>query len=149
MIDELKIETFDVKYVPNPNTKSKSGSTSFKAFWKVRDQVLSASQRHGATGPEDGHAPTPNYWLVEDQYNDDLYQIMEVYAPTALNREWLADIVAVLKKNKGWAVALGLGDCSILIYADRLMVPSDKFGMCDSVDSILAAAKKRIKRKKK
>ncbi len=149
MMDELKIETFDVKYVPNPNTKSKSGSTTFKAFWKVRDQVLSASQHHGATGPEDGHTSTPSYWLVEDQYNDDLYQIMEVYDPIALNREWLADIVAVLKKNKGWAVALGLGDCSILVYADRLMVPADKFGKCDSVDSVLAAAKKRIKRKKK
>lgn len=149
MIDKLIIETFDLKYVPNPNTKTKSGSTSFKAFWKVRDQVLSASQKHGATGPEDGHTPTPQYWLVDDQYNNDLYQIMEVYDPTSLNREWLTDIVAVMHKNRGWAVALGLGDCSILIYADRLMVPSDKFGNCDSLESVLAEAKKRIKRKKK
>lgn len=148
MIDKLAIETFDVQYVPNPNTKSKSGSTSFKTFWNVRDQVLSASQRHGATGPEDGHTPTPDYWLVEDQFNDDLYQIMEVYKPSAFNREWLADIVAVLKNNRGWAVALGLGDCSILIFKDRLMVPSDKFGKCDSVEAVLAEAKKRIKRKK-
>ncbi len=145
MIDDLKIETFDVRYVPNPNTQSKSGSTLFKTFWKVRDQLLSASRKHGATGPEDGHTPPPKYWLVEDQYNHDLYQIMEVYDPNALHPDWLADIVEVLKKNKGWAVALGLGPCSILIFADRLMVPADKFAKCDSVQAVLASAQKMIK----
>jgi hypothetical protein len=145
---ELKIEKFDVDYVPNPNTRSKSGTTAFKSFWKVRGQILLASQLHGATGPEDGHTPTPKYWLVEDQYNDDLYQIMEVYDRESLHRQWIDDLVKVLTKNKGWAVVIGLGDCSILLFADRLLVPSDKFRNCSTVDSVLEAAQKRIKRKK-
>jgi hypothetical protein len=142
---DLQIDTFAVRYVANPNTRSKSGKTPFKTFWRVRDQVLSATRAYGRTGPEDGHTPTPEFWLVEDQYNDDLYQIMEIYDPNALTRDWLADIVAVLKRNMGWAVALGLGDCSILIYSDRLLVPADKFTDCMTVDSVIDAARKRIK----
>ena len=37
---------------------------------------------------------------------------------------------------------------SVLIYTDKLMVPRDKFSKCDSVDSVIAAAKKLTERKK-
>ena len=77
---------------------------------------------------------------------------MEVYyLPSCQSiAPWLADIVAAyFKNNRGWAVALGLGDCSILIFKDRLMVPYDKFAKCDSVEAVLIEAKKRIKRKKR
>lgn len=140
----MKIETYEVDYVPNPNKKSKSGSTSFKSFWKVRDSVLKASQIHGPTGPEDDNAK-PSFWIVEDQYNDDLYQIMEVYAVEKFTEEYIRDIAASLKKHKGWAVAIGNFDRSkFLIFEDRILVRKEKFGDCISLPELVRKARAKL-----
>ncbi len=137
----MKIETFDVDYVPNPNIKSKSGATSFQAFWKVRDSVLKASQFHGPTGPEDDGKTKPSFWIVEDQYNDDLYQIMEVYDVEKFSERYIQDIAASLKKHKGWAVAIGNFDKSkFLIFEDRILVREDKFGDCTTLTELVRKA---------
>jgi hypothetical protein len=137
----MKIETFDVDYVPNPNTKSKSGATSFQSFSKVRDSVLKASQIHGPTGPEDDGKTKPSFWIVEDQYNDDLYQIMDVYDVEKFSERFIGDIAASLKKHKGWAVAIGNFDKSkFLIFEDRILVREDKFGDCATLFELVRKA---------
>ncbi len=141
----MKIETYDVDYVPNPNKKSKSGSTSFQSFWKVRDSVLKASQTHGPTGPEDDGNAKPAFWIVEDQYNDDLYQIMEVYAVEKFTEEYIRGIAASLKKHQGWAVAIGNFDRSkFLIFEDRIQVRKEKFGDCTTLPELVRKAQAKL-----
>lgn len=141
----LTVESFDVDYVPNPNPNPNpdSDETTFESFWAVREQILEASRKHGATGPEDD-VPKPQFYLVDDQYNDDLYQVMELYDPMALSEEWLQNVCLVLVRNAGWAIALSFGHFSILIFADRLLVPVDKFPDLSSVEAVLASARKQI-----
>lgn len=137
----LAITAFDVDYVPNPNLDAEE--TPFDAFWTVREQILEASRKHGAVGPEDD-APKPSFYLVDDQYNDDLYQLMEIYDPLALTEDWLEDVCSVLSRNTGWAIALSFGHFSILIFADRLLVPADKFSDRSSIEAVLTSARKQI-----
>jgi hypothetical protein len=140
MTAALRIETFDVDYVANPNP---SGATSGDEFWSVREQVLQATKKHGATNPDDD-AEHPQFYLVEDQYNDDLYQLIELYDPLALTEAWLSDICAVLSRNRGWAVALSVGHFSILIFENRILVPSDKFQDLSSVAVVLDSTGKQL-----
>lgn len=137
----LKIECFETKYVPNPNPRS--DETPFEEFWSVRDQVLEASRRHAPTGPE-VKDPKMKFYLVDDQYNDDLYQNMELYDPNALTEDWVGDICDVLKRNTGWAVALSFGHFCILIFADRILVPADKFSDVSSLGNVLKSAGEQI-----
>jgi hypothetical protein len=141
MAAALRIETFDVDYVANPNPNSEE--TSDDEFWSVRAQVLKATQKHGATFPEDD-AENPQFYLVDSQYSDDLYQLMELYDASALTEAWLGDIREVLSRNPGWAVALSVGHFSILIFENRLLVPSDKFNDLSSIPAVLDAAAKQI-----
>lgn len=140
MTASLRIETFDVDYVANPNP---SGETSDDEFWSVREQVLEATQKHGATNPDDD-AEHPKFYLVDSQYNDDLYQLMELYDASALTEAWLCDICAVLSCNRGWAVVLSVGHFSILIFENRLLVPSDKFHDLSSIPAVLNATAMQI-----
>lgn len=140
MTATLKIETFDVDYVANPNP---SGETSDDEFWSVREQILEATQRHGTVAPEDD-AERPKFYLVDSQYNDDLYQRMELYDASALTEEWISDICKVLSRNRGWAVALSVGHFSILIFENRLLVPSDKFQDLSSLAVVLDSTGKQL-----
>ncbi|XZE37152.1 hypothetical protein SH501x_002754 [Pirellulaceae bacterium SH501] len=133
MTAPLKIETFDVDYVANPNP---SGATPDDEFWSVREQILDATQKHGKVAPEDDAHP-PQFYLVDSQYNDDLYQQMELYDASALTEQWISDICEVLSRNRGWAVALSVGHFSILIFANRLLVPSDKYHDLSSLAAVL------------
>ncbi|GEM_PF-6930050 len=133
MTASLLIETFDVDYVANPNP---SGETSNDEFWSVREQILEATQKHGTVAPEDD-AENPQFYLVDSQYNDDLYQLMELYDASALTVEWISDICEVLSRNRGWAVALSVGHFSILIFANRLLVPLDKYHDLSSLAAVL------------
>jgi hypothetical protein len=147
MFSELRIELFD-GYVPNPNTRSKSGKTTFKTFWKVREQILAVLQLHGSTGPEDGHTPEPTYWLVEDQLNNELYQAMSVHDPSGIDEDWLTDLVKVLHKNRGWGLAVGnlRNDAMLLVFADKLMVRGRIFSKCRTASDVIEAARKAVRR---
>lgn len=129
---------YDADYIPNPNP---NGETPFEEFWQVRQAILVASQRHGETGPE-SDTKSPCYWLVEDQYNDDLYQIMEVYRPEGWNVRWLTDLIGELEKYDGWGISIGnIEQGHLLIYADRLMASGPTFANCQDLDAVVQAAK--------
>ncbi len=78
----MSVVQYDSDYVPNP---SPTGETAFEEFWQVRASVLAASQEHGETGPE-SKSDNAIYWIVDDQYNDERYQNMEVYKPEGSSR---------------------------------------------------------------
>lgn len=134
----LAIVHYDADYVANPSPK---GETPVEEFWRVRASVLAASQQHGETGPE-SKSDNPRYWVVEDQYNDDLYQNMEVYQPEGWTIEWLTALTGALGAHEGWAISIGSIDQGhLLVFADRVLVTGPTFQNCDDLKSVVAAAK--------
>src|SRR5690606_36731771 len=106
-----------------------------------RSSVLEASRKHGPTGPEDQGETKLSFWIVEDQYNDELYQLLEVYDATKFTEAYIQDIAASLKAHKGWAVAIGDFDRSkFLVFADRILVRGDKFGDCTTLTELIRMA---------
>jgi hypothetical protein len=129
----------DSNYVANPNP---NGETPFDEFWRVRASVLAVSQQFGPTGPEFRTDAPLHYWLVEDQYNDDLFQNMEVYEPGAWKSEWLSALMGCLEQHKGWAISIGnIENGHVLLYADRVMVARPTFEGCHDIPTIATAAK--------
>jgi len=100
------------------------------------------SQQFGPTGPKN-HTETPcHYWLVEDQYNDDLYQNMEVYEPEAWKPEWLSALIGCLQNHKGWAISIGnIENGHLLLYANRVMATGATFHDCRDFGSVAMAAR--------
>jgi len=126
-------------YVANPNP---NGETPFDEFWDVRHSLLAVSQQFGPTGPEFRSDIPLHFWLVEDQYNDDLYQNMEVYEPGAWKAEWLSALIGCLEHHKGWAISIGnIENGHMLLYADRVMVTGPTFEGCRDIASVATAAK--------
>ncbi len=133
----MSVVQYDADYVPNPNP---AGETAFEEFWQVRASVLAASQEHGETGPES----TDNaiYWIVDDQYNDERYQNMEVYKPEGWTIEWLTALMGPLREHEGWAISIGnIDQGHLLVFADRLMVTGPTFENCVDLESVVSAAK--------
>jgi hypothetical protein len=134
----MSVVQYDSDYVPNP---SPTGETVFEEFWQVRASVLAASQEHGETGPE-SKSDNTIYWIVDDQYNDERYQNMEVYKPEGWTIEWLTALIGRLREHKGWAISIGnIDQGHLLVFADRLMVTGPTFENCDDLESVVAAAK--------
>lgn len=135
---DIPVVSYHSNIVPNPNPK---GKTSFKEFWRVRASILAVSERHGETGPE-SESNDPLYWIVEDQYNDERYQNMQVYKPEGWNTEWFRALVEELREHKGWAISIGAIDQGhLLVFSDRLMVTGPTFENCHDLKSVVAAAR--------
>ena len=132
---------YDADRVPNPNP---NGDTPFEDFWEVRGSLLAASQRFGATGPES--KDSPRYWIVEDQYNDELYQYMEVYEPNAWRADWLLALIAVLGNHSGWGIGISVYEGYVVVFADRLMVTGPTFAGCKDLESVVIAAREATER---
>jgi hypothetical protein len=134
----IPVVHYESDHVPNPNP---NGETPFEDFWSVRSSVLEAFQIHGETGP-DARSDNPRYWLVDDQYNDELYQNAQVYSPSGWTAEWLLAVVAALRKHPGWALSVSYIDQGHLIaFSDRLMVSGPTFANCNDVYSVVNAAR--------
>lgn len=134
----FSVVQYDSDHVANPNP---NGETPFEDFWKVRDSILKASQKHGDTGPE-SRSDSPRYWLVEDQYNDELYQHMEVYEPNGWTTEWLLALIDSLREHKPWAVSIGnIDQGHLLIFGDRIMATGPTFAKCSDLESVVIAAR--------
>jgi hypothetical protein len=81
------------------------------------------------------------YWVIDDQYNDEIYQYIEVYASEALSAKWLDAVVHVLRRYPGWGVGVrNLDRAYLLIFANRLMVTGRTFEDCHDTASVLRAA---------
>ncbi len=128
---------YESDYLPNPNPE---GKTLFKDFWNVRQTILETSRQFGTTGPEDG--TSVQYWIVEGQFNDDLYQNMEVNEHAAWTTEWLTAMVECLQKCDGWAISIGnIDQGHLLLHADRIMVSGPTFGGCQDLEAVAGAAR--------
>ncbi len=140
------VEHYNAERIPNPNPK---GSTSYSTFDKVRKSLLTASRKYGAAGPDDellDYVSSPDgnpydLYIIDDQYNDELYQYAEVYNRNILSPAWLKDMMSALRRFPGWAIGIkNIRFAYLIIFSDKLMVTGYPFSGCNDIESIAAAA---------
>ncbi len=143
----LRVVHYTTERVENPNPR---GETPMEEFFAVRGDLVEACRRFGPTGPEDRRLADAGgrgmrYWVVDDQYNDELYQYVDVLDPEGFSEGWLAAVGGVLRRRPGWGVGVGhLRDGYILIFGDRLMVTGPIFEDCRDQAAVLRAAARSV-----
>jgi hypothetical protein len=159
-IDDLKVSHFATNRVPNPYP---GGQLPWQVYHTVRNAMVRTCRRFGPTGPlgecaiiegrecldvncwEHGD-PSPIYYIIDDQYNDEQYLYAELVGEEAFNAAWLAAITATLREHKGWGIGIrSFPDSYILIFGNRLMV-NGKLSRCKTATEVIAKARRLLKR---
>jgi hypothetical protein len=123
--------------------------------------MVQTCRRHGPTGPL-GERPLdeddlesamhwergdeqPVYWIVDDQYNDEMYLYLELEDARGCTAEWLADITHTLAQFSGWGIGVvNLKRGYVLVFADRLLVQGPGFRGCRDVRCVLKAMEEQV-----
>ena len=80
---------------------------------------------------------TLDFFVVDDQYNDERYVYVEVCRPPALTAAWLRAIMSCLGQFEGWGAGINFTpDAYILAFADRLMVTGGVLAGSQNLDSV-------------
>lgn len=133
----ITVEHYTCERIPNPNPQ---GVTPEAAFEKVRQVIVTVCRKYGVTGPDDNPFDCDVY-VIEDQYNDELYQYVEVYSRSLLSPAWIRDLMAALRTVPGWGIGVkNIRFAHLLIFADKLMVTGYPFAGCHNLESVAAAA---------
>jgi hypothetical protein len=91
----------------------------------------------------------PLYWVIDDQYNHEMYQYVEFPKGVGCTADWLSDVTAMLKDHAGWGIGVGgISDGYLLIFADRLMVQGEPFRDCADAASVLRMIQRSLRKKK-
>ena len=131
------VEHYTTERVPNPNPH---GTTSYDTFERVRQALLAVCRTYGVTGPDD-ISDDYDVWVVDDQYNYELYQYVEVYNRGLLSAAWLREMMAALRRFRGWGVGVkNIRFAYLLIFGDKLMVTGYPFAGCHNIETVAAAA---------
>jgi hypothetical protein len=164
----LPVVAYTEDHIPNPYPLV---DLPWQKYHAVRNAIVQASRKHGTTGPmglvkivddvespylqaiEPGFWPLgdkdPTYYVIDDQYNSEMYCYVELETPNALTLDWLASMVAVLKSHEGWGIGLvSIPSAYVLIFADRLLV-NGALSRCKTVDDVLAAVPRLLRRRGK
>jgi hypothetical protein len=141
----VKVVHYTADRVSNPNPR---GDTPYAEFEAVRQDIIATCRRFGVTGPDegpDGWPKNPAYYVVDDQYNSELYHYAEVYERAALSEAWVAAVMRTLAGHPGWGVGVkNIKGGYLLIFADRVMVTGPVFAGCNDLAAVAAAASRSL-----
>lgn len=157
----LKIVPYKEDHVPNPFP---GGDLPWQIYHTVRNAIVRTCRRYGPTGPmgevkiiEGAEEPDsgndwplgdPNamYYVIDDQYNDERYLYAELYGNDPFNAKWLLSVISVLRKHKGWGLAImNIPKSCILIFSDRLLV-NGQLSRCKSAEEVIKIVGGLLKR---
>lgn len=130
---------------PEELVEIQSGICANDVNWHaLRKDLLLVLEKHGLTGPDD---PTDkcDFYLLDDQRNEERYHYVEVHEPLVLTLNWLNDTTDVLRNYSGWGWGvMNFRESYMLIFTDRLLVTGLPFRHCKNTVSVLEAASKLI-----
>ena len=158
MTSSWPIEYYTAERIPNPNP---SGRMSWQQYHIVRNSVVSCCRRFGRTGPlgelritdekqpalddwERGDNEPLDYWVVDDQYNDERYLYLYAMHSAAFTEDWLRALMTTLSRWVGWGAGMQLRDSYLLVFADRLMVTGTCFRGCCDISDLVARAQAAV-----
>jgi hypothetical protein len=141
----VKVIHYTSNRVDNPNPR---GETSRIEFDKVRQDVIATCRRFGMTGPDkgpDGWPTNPAYFVIDDQYNSELYQYVEVLDRKAMSAEWIKSAMQTLARHPGWGICIkNIKNGYLIIFADRLMITGPVFEECNDATSVATTVSKHL-----
>ena len=109
MAHDLPVQVVFYDAMRIPDDRPGAGEVPRRIFDLVRDDIVAACRKHGLVGPDD-IKPYQNgeclYWVVDDQYNDERYQYVEVNGVDGFSTAWLNDMTAALGKHPHWGLGV-------------------------------------------
>jgi hypothetical protein len=137
-----KIPVVHYKTERVPDDRPGAGELSGDQFWSVRDRIVAACREHGPVGPDDRETGCDYddfvYWVVEDQYNDERYQYVEICKAAGATVPWLLDLMKTLRRARFWGVGIEVPEGYLLVFEDRVMVSGPTFRDAHTVGEVLA-----------
>jgi hypothetical protein len=131
------IEYYDTASLENVGDETQS---NYERFDAVREELLLTLGKHGVVAP-DNDIGKPDFYLVDDWYNEHLYQHIEVYNPDLFTSALLGDLMAVLAATNGWGVCVtNLRFSFMIIFAHRISVTGPGLRECRNLQELATQA---------
>lgn len=138
--DKIPVIHYDTERIPDD--RPGAGKLTANQFWSVREKIVDACRKHGPVGPDDRERGFDYgnfvYWVVEDQYNEERYQYVELCKAAGATVPWLLDLMTTLRRAKYWGVGIGVPEGYLLVLEDRVMVSGPTFRGAHTVAEVLA-----------
>lgn len=158
-----EIEHYFVDHVPNP---SPTGGVDLGQFHKVRNTVFRACRKHGrvgamglypftkgpfndvrelisawsATGDSD-----PDFFLLDDQLNDERYQYLECCNRDVVTEEWIHTLMEALLGCSGWGVGIkNVQRGYVLVFARKILVTGPVFRKATTLSAVVEALRESL-----
>ncbi len=129
---------YDAECIPDDRPR---GPVSSEQFFTVREAIVEGCRRHGLVGPDDGGTHENFvYWVIDDQYNDERYQYLELCKPSAMNKAWLLDLMKTLEEFPDWGVGVSVERGYMLVFYDRLMINGPALKGAATIDEVIEKA---------
>jgi hypothetical protein len=112
-------------------------------WYRVWKAIQRRCGRHGFVGPyHEVDYDALVYWVVEDQYNEERYQYVEICKSAGMHAAWLLDLMKTLRRFPSWGAGIvNLGGGYLMVFADRLMVTGPTFDGAANFDDVVRCAR--------
>jgi hypothetical protein len=155
----ITIEHYTAERLPNP---FRGGNLPWQTYQSARNRIVQACRRFGGVGPmgecpiRDSEAPSLDDWplgdpdpvdfyVVDDQFNDECYIYIEVERASAFTATWVHAMMNALTELPDWRIGVGVfRDGYMIVAANKLAVTGSTFVECNTVESVVAAAKRAL-----
>lgn len=132
-----------------PDDRPGAGSRAARRFWNVYTDVVDLCRKYGPVGPDDRDAGYDYedfvFWVVEDQYDEERYQYVEICRPEGMTEDWLLELAALLKRKwPRWGVGVRIPLGYLMVFPDRLMVTGRTFRRCTTIPAVIASTRKAM-----
>lgn len=104
-----------------------------KDFYNFRNHVLRVLRRFGSAGPSKETVEDPDFFVVEDIYNDhDRLSVVECN-PVHINADLINSLSEMTRNFPGWWVSFSLGDSGLFVSSESVLLGGRRFWDCSSV----------------
>lgn len=148
----IKIEYYSANRIPDE--KSEHQFISWQLYNQVRNDVVRFCRLFGEIGPmgeavitneidgpndwERDASSDPDFFIVDDQYNDCERYVYVEPKSEKISEDWLLGLMGVLKRWPGWGAGIGVDkEAYILIFAEKIMITGLMLEKCKSIDEIV------------
>lgn len=149
----IRVDRMGTLVLPNPHP---NGVITWQEFHTIRNELVDVCKNFGRVGPIgkcnirhdanrlhiDDCTPgdnDPQYYIIEDQYNNDCYQYVELYGHDLFSIRWLLAIQEMLSHRTNWGVGISnLPGAYVLIRHNIILAKGiRRYGRC-SIDDFVS-----------
>jgi hypothetical protein len=159
----VKIEQFTEPHLHDPD-----GSASAYEFHEARNAIVRTCKLHGPTGPM-GEFPfdlpededcfrvwyesgdhDPAYFVIDDQYNSERYQYIEISDEKFFTENWIVDVMSVLSNLPGWGLCIkSIPGGYAILFKDKIMVRGSSLEKVHDLSSFVVCVHEAFRNKDK